>query len=213
MNIALIGATGYIGSYILTEALSRGHQITAIVTHPEKLPHHQKVNAKKGDVFDEKGLSEMVIGHDAVISAFSPKRMDPNIYDHYVEGIRSIICGVKKAQVKRFLIVGGAGSLTVESGVQLVDTPDFPKEWKKGALATREALQILQKENALEWTFFSPAAFLEPGRRTGKFRLGSDHLIADKNGESRISTQDYAMAMIDELESPKHVRRRFTIGY
>ena len=126
---------------------------------------------------------------------------------------RAIINGVKKAGLKRLLFVGGAGSLEVKPGVQSVDLPGFPAEYKQGSLATREALTMLRQETGLEWSFLSPSADLFPGQRTGKFRLGTDQLLKDTNGESRISVQDYAMAMIDEVEKSKHIRRRFTVGY
>jgi len=148
-----------------------------------------------------------------VISAFNPGWGNPDIYNLQIKGTRTIINGVKKAGVKRLLFVGGAGSLEVKPGVQSVDTPEFPKEWKQGALATREALNLLRKETGLEWSFLSPSADLFPGQRTGKFRLGTDQLLRDANGQSRISTQDYAMAMIDEVEHPTHIRQRFTVGY
>ena len=130
-----------------------------------------------------------------------------------MRGTTAIIAAVKKAGVKRVLWVGGAGGLEVKPGVQSVDTPEFPKDWKQGSLATREALNLLHKESGLEWSFLSPSADLSPGQRTGKFRLGRDQLLKDENGNSRISTQDYAMAMIDEVEKPKHIRQRFTVGY
>ena len=120
---------------------------------------------------------------------------------------------LKKAGVKRVLWVGGAGGLEVKPGVQSVDTPEFPKDWKQGSLATREALNLLRKEPSLDWSFLAPSADLSPGQRTGKFRLGTDQLLKDANGQSRISVEDYAMAMIDEVENPGHIRQRFTVGY
>ena len=213
MRIALIGATGFVGSAILKEALDRGHEVTAIVRHTEKLQSHPKLHPQKGDIYNADEVARFVAGHDAVISAFNPGWSDPDIYNHQVKGTRSIIDGVKKSGVKRLLFVGGAGSLEVKPGVQSVDTPDFPKEWKQGSLASREALNQLRKESGLEWSFLSPSADLSPGQRTGKFRLGTDQLLKDAKGESRISTQDYAMAMIDEVEKPTHIRQRFTVGY
>jgi len=213
MKIALIGATGFVGSAILKEALDRGHEVAAIVRNPDKLPPHAKLHPKKGDVYNEDEVLRLVTGHDAVISAFNPGWSNPDIYKQQVKGARSIINGVKKAGVKRLLFVGGAGSLEVKPGVQSVDLPGFPTEYKQGALATREALNLLRKEPSLDWSFLSPSADLFPGQRTGKFRLGTDQLLADAKGESRISVEDYAMAMIDEVEKPKHIRRRFTVGY
>lgn len=213
MKIALIGATGFVGSAILKEALDRGHEVTAIARHPEKLQAHPKLHAKKGDVYNADEVARWVAGHHAVISAFNPGWSDPDIYNHQVKGSRSIIDGVKKSGVKRLLFVGGAGSLEVKPGVQSVDTPEFPKEWKQGSLATREALNQLRKESGLDWSFLSPSADLSPGQRTGKFRLGIDQMLKDAKGESRISVEDYAMAMIDEVERPTYVRQRFTVGY
>jgi putative NADH-flavin reductase len=154
-----------------------------------------------------------VASHDVVVSAFNPGWRNPDIYQQQVKGTRGIINGVKKAGVKRLLFVGGAGSLEVKPGVQAVDLPEFPAEYKQGALATREALNLLRKEPGLDWSFLSPSADLSPGQRTGKFRLGMDQLLTDSNGESRISVEDYAMAMIDEVERPTHIRQRFTVGY
>jgi uncharacterized protein len=213
VKIALIGATGFVGSAILQEALQRGHDVTAIVRHPEKSKPHPKLHSEKGDVFQEEEVTRLVAGHDAVISAFNPGWSNPDIYNQQVKGARSIINGVKKAGVKRLLFVGGAGSLEVKPGVQSVDLPEFPAEYKKGALATREALNMLRKEASLEWSFLSPSADLSPGQRTGQFRLGTDQLLTNAQGESRVSVEDYAMAMIDEVERPKHIRRRFTVGY
>jgi uncharacterized protein len=213
MNIALIGATGFVGAAILQEALNRGHEVTAIVRNPEQLQAHPKLRAQKGDVYNDDELARLLAGHDAVISAFNPGWSNPDIYNQQVRGTKAIISGVKKAGIKRLLFVGGAGSLEVRPGIQSVDLPAFPAEYKQGALATREALTMLRQETSLEWSFLSPSADLFPGRRTGEFRLGTDQLLKDANGESRISVQDYAMAMIDELEKPNHIRRRFTVGY
>jgi putative NADH-flavin reductase len=213
MKIALIGATGFVGSALLKEAFNRGHEVTAIVRHPEKLQPHPKLHPKKGDVYDADEVARLVAGHDAVISAFNPGGSDPDIYNHQIKGTRAIINGVKKAGITRLLFVGGAGSLEVKPGVQSVDLPGFPTECKQGALATREALSMLRKEPSLEWSFLSPSADLSPGQRTGKFRLGKDQLLVDASGKSHISVEDYAMAMIDEVEKPAHVRQRFTVGY
>lgn len=213
MKIALIGATGFVGSAILKEALDRGHEVTAIVRHTEKLQPHPKLHPQKGDVYNADEVARLVAVHDAVISAFNPGWTNPDIYNQQVKGTEAIIKGVKQAGVKRLLFVGGAGSLEVKPGVQSVDTPEFPKEWKQGSLATREALNLLRKEPSLDWSFLSPSADLSPGQRTGKFRLGKDQLLVDANGQSRISVEDYSMAMIDEVEKPAHIRQRFTVGY
>jgi putative NADH-flavin reductase len=213
MKIALIGATGFVGSAILKEALHRGHEVTAIVRHPEKVQPYQKLRPVKGDVYNADDVARLITGHDAVISAFNPGWSNTDIYNLQVKGTQAIISGVKKAGITRLLFVGGAGSLEVKLGVQALDLPGFPVEYKQGALATREALNMLRKESSLDWSFLSPSADLFPGQRTGNFRLGTDQLLKDANGQSRISTQDYAMAMIDEVERPAHVRQRFTVGY
>ncbi len=210
MKIALIGATGFIGSAILREVLARGHQVTGIVRHPEKLPEHPNLVARTGDVMVEP--ASLVVGHDAVISAFSADR-GPEQYEQHIAGYRKIIDGLKQSGVNRLLVVGGAGSLEVAPGVQVVDNPEFPEEWKPSSLATREVLYLLRDEQELNWTYLSPSGAIAPGERTGEFRLGTDQLLTDANGESRISLEDYAVAMVDELEDPKHIRRRFTAGY
>lgn len=213
MKIALLGVSGFVGSAILKEALGRGHEVTAIVRDPEKLQPHANLRPQKGDVYTADDVACLVAGHDAVISAFNPGWGNPDIYNLQVKGAQAIIDGVKRAGVKRLLFVGGAGSLEVKPGIQALDLPDFPAEYKQGALATREALNMLRRESDLEWSFLSPSADLSPGPRTGKFRLGKDQMLVDTNGTSRISTEDCAMAMIDEVEHPTHVRQRFTVGY
>ncbi|SPP66752.1 NAD(P)-dependent oxidoreductase [Nitrospira lenta] len=213
MKIALIGATGFVGTAILKEALDRGHDVTAIARHPEKLQPHPRLRPQKGDAYNPEEVARLVAGHDAVISAFNSGSSNPDLYNQQLKGTAAIITGVKEAGITRVLWVGGAGSLEIKPGVQLVDTPEFPKDWKQGALATREALNLLRKETILDWSFLSPSADLSPGQRTGRFRLGKDQLLTDANGKSHISTQDYAMAMIDEVEKPMHRRQRFTVGY
>jgi uncharacterized protein len=213
MKIALIGATGFVGSAILKEALDRGYEVTAMMRNPDKLTPHAKLLPKKGNVYNEDEVTRLVTGHDAVISAFNPGWSNPDIYNQQIRGTQAIINGVKKAGIKRLLFVGGAGSLEVKHGVQSVDLPGFPIEYKHGALATRETLSMLRKETDLEWSFLSPSADVFPGQRTGKFRLGADQLLTNAQGESRISVEDYAIAMIDEVEKPKHIRQRFTVGY
>ena len=150
MKIALIGATGFIGSAILQEALDRGHKVTGIVRHPEKLPQHPNLVAQRGDVRNETETTELVMGYDAVISAYNPGWDVPDLYQQHIAAYRSIIDGVKKAGVKRLLVVGGAGSLEVAPGVQLVETPEFPEEWKAGSLSTREVLYLLRDEPELD---------------------------------------------------------------
>ena len=213
MKIALIGATGFVGSQILDEALSRGHEVTAIVRRTERLPVRTGLTAKKADVLDVDGTAKLLAGHEAVIAAYNPDRDVADVYEAMVAGGKAIIAAAKKAGVKRLLVVGGAGSLEIAPGQQVIDQPDFPPEWKAGAGGTREFLHLLRAEPDLDWTFLSPAAMLQPGERTGKFRLGDDQLLVDAEGQCRISIQDYAVAMIDELEEPRHIRRRFCVAY
>jgi putative NADH-flavin reductase len=214
MKVALIGATGFVGSAVLAEALQRGHEVTAIVRRIDRLPQHPKLTAKTVDILDVDALAAALAGHDAVIAAFNPDRTMPgDVFQRMVEGAKAIIAATKKSGVKRLLAVGGAGSLLVEAGTQLIDSPGFPPEWRAGAGGTREFLYLLKKEPDLDWTFLSPAADLQPGERTGTFRLGGDELLVDENGECRITTADYAVAMIDELEEPRHTGRRFCVAY
>jgi putative NADH-flavin reductase len=213
MKIALIGATGFIGSHILQEALDRGHEVTALVRHPERVPAHAAVTAKKADVYQADALANLLAGHEAVISAFSADKGTPDMYQRMVEGAENIIRATKKAPVARLLVVGGAGTLEIAPGRRILDEPDFPEDWKAGAGGTAQFLCRLKEEPALEWTFLSPAKVIQPGERTGKFRLGGDQLVTDDQGKSVISLQDYAVAMIDELEKPAHSRQRFTLAY
>ena len=202
MKVALIGATGMIGSRLLAELNRRGHEVTAIVRHPEKVPASPKVTAKKGDVHDEKGLAELLKGHDAAISSVHFLDSDP----------KKLLGAVKAAGVPRYLVVGGAGSLEVAPGMKLIETPQFPAQYKAEAQAGGDFLDLLRTETALDWTFLSPSAVIAPGERTGKFRLGGDQLLTHDKG-SNISAEDYSIAMVDELEKHAHSRKRFTVGY
>lgn len=213
MKIAMIGATGFVGSRLLNEALDRGHQVTAIVRRPERLPAHSRLTPVQADVLDVDRLASVLAGHEAVVSAFSAERDSPTKFQDMIDGVKAIIAATKKSGVKRLLAVGGAASLEVAPGRQMFDEPDFPPEWKAGAGGTREFLYLLKKEPDLEWTFLSPAKMLAPGERTGRFRLGGDQMLMDAEGQCRISVEDYAVAMIDELERPEHTGRRFCVAY
>lgn len=170
MKIALIGATGFVGSAILKEALDRGHEVTAIVRHPEKLPSHQKIHPRKCDVYNVDALARLLMGQGAVVSAFSPSKTDSEIRQRHMEGIKTMIAAMERVGIKRLLVVGGAGSLEVKPGLRVIDTPDFPEQWKGTARATADVLELLRGERDLEWTFLSPAAMLQPGSRTGMYR-------------------------------------------
>lgn len=213
LTVALIGATGFVGSALLNEALRRGHRVTAIVRHPERLVARPGVTGVAADVNDPARLASLVRGHDAVISAFNPGWKNPNLHDEQVRGTTSIIAAIEQAGVTRVLWVGGASGLEVAPGVRGIDNPDLPDWVRPGALATIEALEQLRRTRNLDWSFLAPSAELTLGERTGTFRLGGDQLLVDATGRSHVSVQDYAMAMIDELERPAHVRQRFTVGY
>jgi uncharacterized protein len=207
MRIAIIGASGYTGAKITAEALARGHEVTGIVRNAGRLAPHARLTAVKGDATDAGALGALLTGHDVVISAFNPGKDDTG------RGTRSIIEAVKRAQITRLVVVGGAGSLEVAPGQRLVDQPEFPAAWKDGALETAAFLDALRAEPALNWTFLSPPAKLMTGERTGRYRTGGEQLLTDGSGESRISLEDYAVAMIDEIERPLHLRQRFTVAY
>ena len=208
MKIALFGAGGMIGSRITEEALARGHEVTAVVRTPGKLAaKHARLKEVTGDAFDAASVARVTAGHDAVISAISAADQEA-----LLRATEAQIKGVKQSGAPRLLVVGGAGSLEVAPGLQMVDAPDFPAAYKAPALAHREALKVYRKAD-LDWTYLSPAAVITPGERTGKFRLGEDQLVADAKGDSKISAEDYAVAMIDEVEKPRHIRQRFTLAY
>ena len=208
MNVVLYGASGMIGSRVLKELLHRGHTVTAVVRSPEKVT---AVGAYvvMGDVLDPAVVAATAKGVEAAISAYAPPKGDETAI---IAATHSLLAGLKQAGVRRLIVVGGAGSLEVAPGVQLVDTPNFPEHFKAIALAHRDVLPIL-RQSSLDWTYLSPAGFIQPGERTGKFRLGGTQLVADEKGESRISAEDYAVALVDELENPQHVRQQFTLAY
>ncbi|MBR7800777.1 NAD(P)-dependent oxidoreductase [Undibacterium fentianense] len=211
MKIALIGASGFIGSAIRQELLKRGHQVSALVGHPEKLASHPQLLAIASDVQNLEQLRAQVIGHDAIISAFSGHAQSDTLH-YYLNGFKNVLAASKAAGVQRLLVVGGAGSLEVAPGLQLIDTPHFPAEYKATAEGARQALNLLREETNIQWSMLSPAAVIAPGQHTGKFRLGKDQLLSDAQGESRISVEDYAQAMVDELEQPQHICQRFSIA-
>jgi uncharacterized protein len=209
MKVVLFGATGMAGSRILTELLQRGHTVTAVARDASTtLPGATVV---EGDALDAANVASVVKGADAVVSAYGPG-FDPKEVHKVVDATTALIAGMKQAGVKRLIMVGGAGSLYVAPGVQLIDSGHLPAEWIPIAEAHRDALVVL-KQSDLDWTNFSPAAFFQPGERTGKFRLGETDLIADASGKSSISAEDYAIALVDELENPEHVKAQMTIGY
>lgn len=214
MKIAIIGASGFVGTALLNEALQRGHSVTAIVRNPEKITvTNPNLTVKRGDAQSADAVTRLVEGHDAVLSAYNAGWDNADLYADFLKGSEAIEKGTQLAGVKRLLVVGGAGSLEVAPGVQLVDTPQFPADWKTGALAAREYLNILRQNTTLDWTFLSPAIMLVPGDRTGHFRIGTDQPIFDEKGESKISVGDLAVAVLDEIEQPQFIQKRFTLGY
>jgi putative NADH-flavin reductase len=213
MKIALIGATGFVGTPVLAELLGRGHQVTVLARNPAKLPAQAGLTVVVADALDAAQVAQAVAGHDAVVSAYNPGWTEPRIGEIFLQATHAIFAGVKQSGVKRFLMVGGAGSLFVAPGVQLVDTPDFPADYKAAASAARDALTLIQKETTLAWTFLSPAMLLNPGVRTGQYRVGADApLWADGGAPGRISVEDMAVAIVDELETPRHIQKRFTVA-
>lgn len=211
-KIAIIGASGYVGTALLNEAVKRGHQVSAFVRHPEKIAANANVTAVKADVLDTDGLAALLKGHDLVISAYNPGWQEADIRNIHIKASKSITEAVKKAGIKRLIAVGGAGSLEI-NGQQLVDSPEFPAEYKEGALGARQALNDLKAEDTLDWSFVSPAILLVPGEATGTFRLGKDSPVFDDKGESKITVGDLAVAILDEAEQGKHIRQRFTAAY
>jgi uncharacterized protein len=203
MKIAIIGATGFIGQYIFNEAVSRQHQVKALVRDPAKVPAATNVTAQTLEVSDAISLKQALTDQDVVVVSVHYENRD----------LEQLINNIKATGVKRALFVGGAASLEVAPGVQLFDTPEFPDQWKATAGAARNLLSLLRGEKEFNWVYVSPSAFIEPGQRTNNFRLGKDQLLVNEKGESRISNQDFAVAVINELETPQHQQTRFTVGY
>ena len=203
MKIAVIGASGNAGSRITAELARRGHAVTAIARHPEKITGGANVAPTRGDVMDQAGLARLLTGHDVAVSSVHFLDSDPV----------KLIGAARESKVGRYLVVGGAGSLEVAPGDRLVTTPGFPVAYKAEAEKGAAFLDLLRAEKELNWTFLSPSALFVAGERTGKFRLGTDQLLTAADGKSSISFEDFAVALADEIERPAHVRRRFTVGY
>lgn len=214
-NVVLIGASGFVGNAILNELLSRGHKVTAVVRNPEKINvSNSNLEIVKADVADTNAMVGICKGKEAIISAYNPGWTNPDIYEETLRNYPLILEAAKRSGAKRLLCVGGAGTLFCAPGLRVVDSGAIPDAIMGGVKSLGEFyLNTLMNENDIDWIFFSPAGTLEQGKRTGKFRLGKDDLIIDENGISHISVEDYAVAMVDELENPKHHCERFTIGY
>lgn len=217
MKIAIIGASGFVGSALVQEAIRRNHKITAIARNAEKIDDtSDQVTATSVDATNIDALAEVLQGHEAVLSSFNAGWENPNLYEDYLNGSKAIQEATKKAGVERYLVIGGAGSLYNESGEQLVDQPDFPEEWKQGAKSARDYLTYLREEEQLQWTFLSPSIQMHPGiqtGRTGNYRIDTEHPLFDENGESKISVEDLSVALLDELENKHFINERFTVGY
>lgn len=221
MKIVLYGATGKVGSRILTELLGRHHEVVAVVRHlardPDKLASNDGLTVVEGDLSTVEGIAEAIGGAQAVVSAYAPP---PDKPEQLIDVTKREVAAVQQVSQQasspehapRLIVVGGAASLEVTPGVTLVSTKDFPAAWKPIALAHEKALELL-RGSSIDWTYLSPSAFFEPGQRTGKFRLGQDELLTAADGKSWISMEDYAIALVDELEQPQHRRQRFTVGY
>lgn len=214
-KVAVIGATGFVGKPLVNELTNRGYEVEAIVRDASKVQQNDKVTAKSVDVNNVDELAEALKGTDAVINAFNAGWTNPNLYDDFLNGSVNIEKAVEKSGVRRFITVGGAGSLYID-GNQLVDGPDFPADIKPGATAARDYLNKIKENNTLDWTFFSPAIEMHQGTagvRTGKYRTALENPVFDENGRSVLSVEDVAVVLVDELEQNNHIRERFTAAY
>ena len=215
MKIAIIGATGFVGTALVNEFTNRNHSVTAIARNP-KDEKQENVTWAKADVLDTDALAEVLKGHDAVVSAYNAGWTNPNIYDDFIAGSKAVQAAVTKSGIKRYIVIGGAGSLFVAPGLQAVDTPDFPADIKPGATAARDYLNILKDDKDLDWAFFSPAFEMHQGTktgRTGNYRLGLENPVFNEEQRSILSVEDLAVVIADEVEIPKHHQQRFTAGY
>lgn len=215
-KIAVIGATGFVGSKVVKELSDRGYQVLAIARNTDNISGQPNIKAVNADINDTGQLAEILKGSDAVISAFNSGWTNPNIYDDFIKGARSIEKAVEQSGVRRFITIGGAGSLYVADNLQLVDTPNFPAEYKAGAQAARDYLNKIKNNTTLDWTFFSPAIEMHQGtsgKRKGLYRTALDTPVFDENHRSILSAEDVAVALVDEIEQNKHIRQRFTAAY
>ncbi|WP_282637746.1 NAD(P)-dependent oxidoreductase [Sphingobacterium thalpophilum] len=215
MKVAVIGSTGYVGSHLVKELAERNYDVIGIARHIDNIPSGQRIVGAEIDIHNHQQLVDALKGVDVVVSAFNAGWSNPNLYEDFTKGALAIQQAVKDAGVKRFIVVGGAGSLVVD-GKRLVDSPDFPKEIKPGALAAADYLDTIRKEQELNWTMISPAIEMNSqagGIRTGKYRTGLDHPVFDAEGRSRLSVEDLAVAIADEIEQKQFINQRFTAAY
>lgn len=214
-KVAVIGATGFVGTQLVKELSNRGYAVEALVRDASKVTESENVIAKSVDVNNVDDLAEAIKGNDAVISSFNAGWTNPNLYNDFLNGSINIEKAVEKSGVKRFITVGGAGSLYID-GNQLVDSPEFPADIKPGATAARDYLNKIKENETLDWTFFSPAIEMHQGTagiRTGKYRTALENPVFDENGRSVLSVEDVAVVLVDELEQNNHIRQRFTAAY
>ncbi len=215
-KVAVIGATGFVGTQVVKELANRGYFVNALARNTSKIEESENVKAIAVDVYNTSELSEILKGNDAVISAFNPGWTNPNIFEDFLKGAESIEKAVEESGVKRFITVGGAGSLYIAENLQLIDTPEFPAEIKPGAEAARQYLEIIKKNENLDWTFFSPAIEMHQGTagvRKGTYRTALENPVFDESGRSILSVEDVAVALVDELENNQFVKQRFTAAY
>jgi putative NADH-flavin reductase len=213
MKIALVGATGFVGSAVLAEAANRGHEVTAIARNPERVVAPPGATAVRADVLNDADLAAKLAGSDVVIATYNPGWTNPNIRAEHLAGSQAIVNAAREAGVPRLLMVGGAGTSQTAPGVHIVDGDDFPAAYKAGALGAKEAAYWIEGEKAVDWVFVLPAIMLVPGERTGKYRTGGPGPVTNDKGESTISVADFAVALLDEAETPRHHRERITTGY
>lgn len=215
-KVAVIGATGFVGTQVVKELANRGYFVNALARNTSKIEESENVKAIAVDVYNTSELAEILKGNDAVISTFNPGWTNPNIFEDFLKGAESIEKAVEESGVKRFITVGGAGSLYIAEGLQLIDTPEFPAEIKPGAEAARQYLEMIKKNENLDWTFFSPAIEMHQGTagvRKGTYRTALENPVFDESGRSVLSVEDVAVALVDELENGKFVKQRFTAAY
>lgn len=215
MKVAVIGSTGYVGAHLVKELVDRNYDVVALARHTESIPSNDNITKVAVDINNHGQLVSALTGADVVISAFNAGWTNPNLYEDFTKGALAIQQAVKEAGVKRFIVVGGAGSLLID-GNRLVDSPEFPQEIKPGALAAADYLDIIRKEDQLDWTMISPAIEMNPhagGARTGKYRTGLDSPVFDQEGRSRLSVEDLAVAIVDEIANKQFINRRFTAAY
>ncbi|MDN5005504.1 NAD(P)-dependent oxidoreductase [Bradyrhizobium sp. GCM10027634] len=216
MKVVVLAATGQVGRTVLSELISRGHEVTAVARNPDKLP--KSINSIRDDLSNTDRIAEIIAGADAAVSGFGPSKDDPRYFsdvsytDQLVSVTESLIAAVRKAGVRRLIVAGGCGSLEFSPGVTVLKSGHWPEKFVPIATSHVKAFDALRASD-INWTYFSPPMLIEPGVRTGKFRLGGDSLIKDEAGKSRVSFEDYAVALVNELEKPTHERSRFTIAY